>query len=318
MKSFEWKSRVIVILVIMFFVSCASHHVRDHSAVSQREQVLNKAINWVVTHPANFQDGGFLEMGEEANLYYILYTKAQSHEKKKFYRDQFAGIIKELRAQKNFQIQIPGDISSFLLIAKIAERLNFDTQDFHRFIQRHILTNHMTYPPNMSYVILNSSLLCDLEYEPRVPLQVSIEQGVIVTMTKDNFLIPIGKGYASDKDVTNFFYDVTHEIFALSSFGDKNPEQMLMTKEIEFVRRMIVEGISLYLPKKQLDILCELVICAKMMNYTDFPGYQESLDFILTAQQEDGTFGLIPRMKDLGRGNLYRHGVLVAAWALGS
>ena len=137
-------------------------------------------------------------------------------------------------------------------------------------------------------------------------------------MTKDEYLIPIGKSYASDKDITNFFYDITHEIFAMASFGDKNPEQMLMTKEIAFVRRIISEGISLYLPKKQLDILCELVVCAKMMNYTDFAGFQESLDFILTAQQEDGTFGLIPRMKDLGRGNLYRHGVLVAAWALGS
>jgi len=318
MKPFVRKSKVLVILVIMFSLSCVSHHVREDSAVSQRQQVLNKAINWVVTHPANFQEGGFLEMGEEANLHYILYTKAQSPEKKKFYRDQVAGIIKELRAQNNFQIQIPGDISAYLMVAKIAKRLDFDTQDFHRFIKRHILTNPMTYPPNMSYVILNSSLLRDLEYEPRVPLEVSIEQGVIVTMTKDNFLIPIGKSYVSDKDVTNYFYDVTHEIFALASFGDKDPEQMLMAKEIEFVRRMLAEGISLYLPKKQLDILCELVVCAKMMNYTDFPGYQETLDFILNAQQEDGAFGLIPRMKDLGRGNLYRHGVLVAAWALGS
>ena len=193
MKGFELKGLVVCILIIMFSVSCASHHVHKDSAVSQREQVLNKAMNWVITHPANFRDGGFLEMGEEANLWYILYTKAQSPEKKKFYRDQVNGIIKELRAQNNFQIQIPGDISAYLMIAKIAKRLNFDTQDFHEFIRRNILTNHMTYPPNMSYVILNSSLLRDLEYEPRAPLESSIEQGVIAIMTKDNYLIPIGK-----------------------------------------------------------------------------------------------------------------------------
>lgn len=132
----------------------------------------------------------------------------------------------------------------------------------------------MTYPPNITYVILNSSLLRDLGYEPRVPLETSIEQGVIAMMTKDNYLIPIGKSYASDKDVTNFFYDITHEIFAFSSFGDKNPELMLMEKEIEFVRRILSEGISIYLPEKQLDILCELVVCAKMMNYMEFPGFQ--------------------------------------------
>ena len=316
MKRFVWKSLVLVVLIIMFSLSCASHHFHKDFGVSRKGRVLDKAVEWVVSHPASFEDGGFLEMGEEANLFYALYTKAESAKKKKFYRDCFARIIEVLRAQENFHMQIPGDISAYLLITKIAERLNFDTKDFHRFIIRNILTNQMTYPPNITYVILNSSLLRDLGYEPRIPLKISIEQGVIAIMTKNNFLIPIGKSYASDKDITNFFYDITHEIIAFSSFGDKNPEQMLMTKEIEFVRRILSEGISLYLPKKQLDILCELVVCAKMMNYTDFPGFQEALDFIQTAQQEDGAFGLIPRMKDLGRGNLYRHGVLVAAWAL--
>lgn len=176
----------------------------------------------------------------------------------------------------------------------------------------------MTYPPSITYLILNSAFLRDLDYTPRVPMERSIGEGVIAKMTQNNHLIPIGKDYASDKDVTNFFYDITHEIFALSSFGDKNPQQMLMPREIEFVKEILKKGFSIYLPKKQLDILCELVVCAKMMDYADFPEFNETINFILSSQKEDGTFGLIPRMKDLGRGNLYRHGILVAVWALTS
>jgi len=285
---------------------------------SRREEVLSKALQWIMAHPASFEDGGFLEMGEEANLFYVLYTKAQSAEEKQIYRDRLARIVQELRAQKEFHIQYAGEITAYLAITKAAGRLGFETSDFHQFIKREILTSDMTYPMNVTYVILNSALLRDLGYEPKTLMETSIGQGVIASMTKNGYLIPVGKSYASDTDVSNFFYDITHEIFAISSFGDKNPEQMLMPNELEFVRRIIPEGINLYLPKKQLDILCELVVCARIMGYKDMPGLQETLNFIYDSQGKDGDFGLIPRMKDLGRGNLYRHGVLVAVWAMAS
>ncbi|MEW6379445.1 MAG: hypothetical protein AB1611_07540 [bacterium] len=288
------------------------------SSLSRREKIMQKALKWIIDHPASFQDGGFLEMGEEANLFYVLSIRAKTAEEKQFYRDRLARILQELRSKKDFRIEFAGEITAYLAITKAAEKLGFETGDLHQFIKREILNSEMTYPPNITYVILNSALLRDLGYEPKVPMETSIGQGVIASMTKNSYLIPIGKSYASDQDVSNFFYDITHEIFAISSFGDKNPETMLMPKELEFVQRIIPEGINLYLPKKQLDILCELVVCAKIMNYTNVPGLEKTVDFIFSSQEEDGAFGVIPRMKDLGRGNIYRHGVLVAVWALAS
>lgn len=285
-------------------------------AGGRRDEVMKKALKWIIDHPATFTDGGFLEMGEEANLFYVLYTRAKSSQEKQLYRDRLGRIIQELRAKKDFRLEFAGEITAYLAITKAAQKLGFETEDFHQFIKREIINNTMTYPPNITYVILNSSLLRDLGYEPKVPLETSIGQGVIATMTKSSYLIPIGKSYASEQDVSNFFYDITHEIFAISSFGDRNPETMLMPKELEFVQRIIPEGINLYLPKKQLDILCELVVCAKIMNYPEGVELRQAVEFILNCQEEDGAFGVIPRMKDLGRGNIYRHGVLVAVWAL--
>jgi len=342
MKNFTVKKLAVLILAVLLSSSCGHLHQKEGSALSQspsqsqsprqsqslnqplslrqsrRDAVMSKALQWIADHPASFEDGGFLEMGEEANLFYVLYTKAKSSEEKKFYRSRMERIIQELRAQKNFRIEFAGEVTAYLAITKAAERLGFDTEDFHRFIRQDILNNEMTYPSNITYIILNSSLLMDLGYEPRTPLADSIEKGVIVSMARDSYLIPIGKSYASETDVTNFFYDITHEIFAISSFGDKDPERMLMPKEGEFVHRIIAEGISLYLPKKQLDILCELVVCSKIMEYKDIPGLEETVDFICESQSKEGDFGVIPRMKDLGRGNFYRHGVLVAVWALAS
>lgn len=319
MNHFSRQARLaaaILSLVLLMGISCAHRDTHTNAIEAQRKLVLNRAYDWIVDHPANFEDGGFLEMGEEINLHYIRYSKAGSEEEKKTYRQQMVRIIENLRAQKNFEIQFAGEITAYLVITKTAVRLGMEANDFHSFIKEKILYNPMTYPPNITYTILNVSLLQDLGYDPKIRLDSAMEQGVIAMMTKDSQLIPIDKGYAADQDVMNYFYDLTHEIFGISSFCEKNPEQMLMSKEIEFIREMLVKGVSLYLPKKQLDILGELVICAKLLNYTDFPGYQDTLSFILSSQEEDGSFGVIPRMKDLGRGNLHRHGVLVAAWAL--
>ena len=92
--------------------------------------------------------------------------------------------------------------------------------------------------------------------------------------------------------------------------------EFLLEDEIEFLKDIIHKGVSEYIEKEQLDILAELIVCAKMLDYTDFQGFEEGIQFILNAQKDDGSFGIIERMAYLGRPNLYRHGVLVALWAL--
>lgn len=84
MKGFQWKRVVLPLSMILFLMSCATLHSKKNPIISQKEKVLNSAVDWVVTHPASFEEGGFLEMGEEANLYYILYTKAHSRKRRNF------------------------------------------------------------------------------------------------------------------------------------------------------------------------------------------------------------------------------------------
>ncbi|MGA1867504.1 MAG: DUF6895 family protein [bacterium] len=311
-------NKVLIICFLLIFLLACVRHSQIPKNYSLSEQVVEKAVNWLIAHPATFKEGGFLEMGEEINLFYILYTRAESEKEREYYRNRIARIVEEVRAKKDFHIEYDGEITAYLVICRDAEKVGLETDDFHDFIKKEILHNHMTYPPSITYIILNSALLRDLGYEPRVPLEDSISRGIVATMTKDPYLVPVGKNYASSIDVTNFYYDITHEIFALSVFGDKNPEEMLLPGELEFIREIIREGIALYLPKGELDILCELVICAKIINYTDVPHFQQAMDFIIESQHNDGSFGIISRMKDLGRQNLKRHGVLVAAWALAS
>lgn len=318
MKRFFGKGLISLSLIILFLTSCSSHRFQEDSNSLLREEVLSQALNWIITHPATFEDGGFLEMGEEINLFYVLYTKTESESEKKIYRDRITRIIEDLRTQEHFTLKMPGDVSAYLVITKVADRLGYNTTDFHDFINQKILQNPMAYPPNITYIILNSSILVDLGYKPMFPIKVSIKRGLIANMAQNRFLVPIGQNFIPPQVITNFFYDITHEIFAISGFGDRKPKRIFTPKEIDFIHYILEEGVSLYLPKEELDILCELIVCAKIMNYTTFPGYQEAINFILSTQKEDGTFGLIPRMKDLGRINLYRHGVLVAVWALAS
>ncbi len=283
---------------------------------TQKDKVLCRGLKWLFINSVDIQKDGFLELGEELNLFYKLYLKSNDIKEKEFFRNYILSRIDYLLEKHDLRIEFAGEITGYLYFAKIMKIMGVENPKYFDFITKDILVNQMTYPPNITYTILNTSIIEDLGYNPRIPLRNLVNKGVISQFSNNPDLTPIGKAYASPDHLMNFFYDITHEVFALSSFGDKNPKQYLLSPEIEFLKDVIIKGVSIYSEKKQVDILGELIICAKLLEYKDFEGYKEGIQFILDAQNEDGSFGVIERMAYLGRPNVHRHGVLVALWAL--
>lgn len=283
---------------------------------TQRDMVICQGLKWLFEHPVDIQADGFLELGEELNLFYRLYLVTDNPVEKKFFKDYTISRIDYLLNEHDLKVDYAGEITGYLNFAKIMKRMGIDRPEYWDFIDQDILTNPMTYPPNITYTILNSALVEDIGRVPKMPFGALVSQGIVARFARHPELIPVGKAYASPDDVMNFYYDVTHEIFAVSNFGDRDPRQFLLDDEVQFLKTIISQGISTYIEKRQLDILAELVVCAKMLNYTDFDGFEKAVQFILDFQKEDGSFGLVERMVFLGRPNLYRHGVLVALWAL--
>lgn len=282
----------------------------------QSDMVLCLGLEWLFAHPVDLKGDGFLELGEELNLFYKLYLLTDNSKEKRFFKDYMISRIDYLLDEHDLKIDYAGEITAYLNFAKIMKRLEIKRPSFFKFIEEQVLDNPMTYPPSVTYAVLNSALVEDIGYPSKIPFSSLVNRGIIVRFARHPELIPIGKAYASPDDIMNFFYDITHEVFAVSNFGDRDPKRFLLDHEVEFLRNIIEQGVTRYIEKGQLDILAELIVCAKMLDHTQFPAFDEGIKFILNAQKKDGSFGVIERMAYLGRPNLYRHGVLVALWAL--
>ena len=255
-------------------------------------------------------------MGEEATLYHVFCREAESPEQRAAHRAQLERIMCDVRRRGPFRIEQPPEITAFLVLAMACERAAVDAADLKAFIRRNVVGNPMTYPANIAYVTINSTLLEALGHQPRMSSRIAFRRGLIATMAADRSLVPLGKRHVANDGIDNFFYDFTHEIFAAACFGDTAPARVMTQAEMAFTREVIARGLSHYRRRREMDILGELVICASMMGVHDGPLVREALRFIIAAQHDDGSFGPVPRMKRLGRKSVYRHGVLVAAWAL--
>lgn len=283
---------------------------------TQQDMVICRGLEWLLEHPVDIQADGFLELGEEINLFYKFYLKADNEPEKRFFKSIIESKIDYLLNEHDLKVDFAGEITAYLNFAKIMKRMDIERPEYQDFIEKEILTNPMTYPPAITYAILNSALIEDIGSKPRMSFGTLVSQGVVARFSQNPELVPIGKAYASSDDVMNFYYDITHEIFAVSNFGDRDPDQFLLEKEIQYLKDLIPQGVATYIAEGQVDILGELIICAKLLNYTDFYNFKDGVQYILDAQKEDGSFGLIERMAFLGRPNLYRHGVLVVIWSL--
>lgn len=165
----------------------------------------------------------------------------------------------------------------------------------------------MLYPPHHIMAMTHIVFLKAMGYPTKIPLSMLMKQSLINYFSHFPALTPTSE---------SFYYDITHEIFALSDYGHRDPTPFLSERALRFLRMFLAKGIFMYIEKRQLDILAELIICTNLIDYKDTVIYDMGIDFILEMQRRDGTFGFISRMAELGRFNLYRHGVLVALWAL--
>lgn len=327
LKSMLFISVILILVVGIVFVGRSmtsnvifSYETLDEQSLEfKKEKAINNGIQWILDNPTSFEvsNGGFIEMGEEINLFYILYLNSDNVEKKAFYEDKIIETVDKLNSNWFFHMQRASEITPYLLTTKIAERVGYDTTKFHKFIQEEIISlNDQSRP--ITYVLLDEALLYDLGYASKESLEKIKEQAVIATLIKNPELNPLNQKDIPDNLMENFFYDVIHEVFAASSLGEHDPKWLLSEEEVEFVEDVVEEGFLRYLSGKEVDLLGELVVCAKIMGHVDFPEFEKAIEIIVDAQEEDGSFGEVQRMKNLGRKSFYRHGVLVSVWALAS
>ncbi|MGA1794974.1 MAG: DUF6895 family protein [bacterium] len=284
---------------------------------TRKQQAICRGMDWLFKNPVDIHREGFMELGEEINLFYMFYLNAGSAGEKEFYRSAIRSRIERLLREHDLRVNHFEEILGYLYFVHIMNRMGISNERYEDFVETEVLPNGMMHHgQSNTFMLLSSAMIEGLGRSPQVPFQRLLDQGIIARLSPRPDLVPIDKVYVTSADIQNFYYDVTHEIFAMSNYGERDPSTCLLDHELQFLKGIIPRGMARFVEEGEVDIVAELIVCARMIGCTDFHGFEDAVLFILDAQKDDGSFGPIRRMSFLGRPNIYRHGVLVALWAL--
>jgi len=299
----------IVILASLSILSCT----RGTAGKDASERALNNALSWVYTHPAHFADGAFIEISEEIIAFYIVHRNNQDPSLKKGYTREIQKRF-ELISSKNDFIPQPPEYTMFLAIASIAEKMGLQTIDFRKIIEHLILTNPFLYPPHVTTNIWNTVFLERMGYNPPKGLDEIMSKSTLVKEVQQQLLYQHVKGqfdpmYIDPISITT--YDITHEIFSLTDFGELPPPPIIVENQA-FFGELFDSTIQWAITAKHIDILAEVIMCVKIIHLKGVPSLDQGIEFIIDQQKGDGSFGVT----NPGRPNVYRHGILVSIMAL--
>ena len=120
---------------------------------------------------------------------------------------------------------------------------------------------------------------------------------------------PLNPEYINPMTITVYY--LTHEIFSLTDFGEL-PQPLIITDNQALFSELFDKTIEWAMAVQHIDLLAELIMCVKMLDLRNVPSLKVGIEFILSSQEDNGTFVITNPM----RPNIYRHGILVSMMAL--
>ncbi|MGA1842036.1 MAG: DUF6895 family protein [bacterium] len=290
---------------------------RSDTPVSEKEDIYRQAINkgylWLDLHPVGFEDGGCLAILEEIIAFYFLRNNTEDINLKKDYLDEIQKRIDLIVLKEGFKVQ-PKEYTVFLTVTKISEQLGIHPEYFRKIAEDQLISNPFLYSENMTSNIWNTLYLERLGYDPPMDLEILMSQSIIRQELEKRFIFKlvsgqVNPGYVNPMTLT--LYYLTHEIFCLTDFGELPPPSII-TNNQAFFSEFFDKTIHWSMAIGHTDLLAELIMCVKLLDLKDVPSFQQGVEFILSRQEDNGSFGITnPTLP-----NIYRHGVLVSIMAL--
>ena len=309
----------ILFISALFLISCQSavkSYQTGRSPESEKDayqQAIHKAYLWIDMHPTSLEIDGPVPILEEIMAFYVLWKNTEDDSLKKTYVDEFRERVELLASVKDYRIG-PKEFTSFLTIALFAERLQIDTLDFRRMIEEQIIPSPALFSQNITSVIWNTVYLGRLGYDPPPDLKSLIAQS---NLQQEAYHRLLYQAICSPLDPSNMdkmtltTYHMTHEIFSLTNFGEY-PSPPVIENNKAFFLDFFEKAIQWAMDINHVDLLGEMIMCVKMLDLKDVPSLKKGIEYILSSQEDNGTFGITnPSLP-----NAYRHGILVSMMTL--
>jgi hypothetical protein len=115
-------------------------------------------------------------------------------------------------------------------------------------------------------------------------------------------------------------YRLTHEIFVACEDGMQIGQQRLTPEDVAYLRKLLPRLLRRCVNVRDPDLSAELLSCMTYLGWRDRPVCRRAVDFLLKAQNDDGSWGayeaLRPRFGDYVEQHAYLHTTVVATRAL--
>ncbi len=300
------------LLIILLLSSSLSCQRKKQTDIDQK--AIEKALSWVQQYPASFDDGRFVEISEEIITFYLQKKYTDDQREKEHYLEEIKRRIETIAANKEFSVQ-PLEYTMYLCIAAISEKCGLNSSmDFKKTIENQIIPNPQLYPPHITTCIWNTVYLERLGFKPPKTLEEFLPLSTLATESNQKLLYEYTQAkfdqmYVDPMSIT--IYDITHEIFSLTDFGEIPPPPIFSENQV-FFSELFDRSIKWAIVAEHVDVLAEIIMCVKLLHLEDVPSMDRGINYILSRQEEDGSFGVT----NPGRKNIRRHGVLVSIMAL--
>ena len=289
-------------------------------------EVRSKAAAWMASIDADpvrvrHEKGmkGKKHMVEAMHTYLYLYRLAAGEKERQVYRARFAQLARATgRPEYHNLAAVPlaefrEDSTSYLNACLVMEHFGLDTAHYRAEIKK-VLPRILEDVPRRGvnqqiafrYMLDKLKLGDKFRVDDLIPL-------TVVRKRK-----PLAQLSVAEQ------YDVTHEIFPLGEFG-RQKITAFDAADREYLRRLMAEMVAQYTAVNNVDLLAEALVCMRYLDFEAMPEYRKGLDYILTHQNPNGSFGSYERERaqmrltrpkydvDLGG---YLHTTEVCLWAL--
>ena len=193
---------------------------------NRTEKTIDNALMWIYGNPVYFaMDLAFVEISEEIITFYILSSHAKSPEQRHDYISEIQKRYDLIASKKDLHLN-SREYTMLLAIAYIKEKLGLETLDFKKIIDEQLLPDPLLYPPHITTTIWNTVYLERLGYNPPKALVNLMPMSTLYKELHERLLLQHVKAqfdpmYIDPISITT--YDITHEIFSLTDFGELPP-----------------------------------------------------------------------------------------------
>ena len=282
---------------------------------------IARALDWIEAHPATLQDGGFIDIVDEAVAFLVLYNFSRRPDD----RSRFAATLRDrlsaLEQLPAFEAWVYAQPKSLMdhyhlvltaHLMQLADRPSAFQASIVAQAQRALLATPQASPT------VRLTVVAFLEYLDGVPpgrVNALLADSVVAQVARAGFPALPARAAEDPKQITTLLLSaLVHEVIALTDFGRLPPSPWLSERRAALLPSL-VDAVHWASTERNIDLACELVMTAGFLGEPLRAELRGLAQALVASQQPDGTWGASPTTP---RQNKQRHTVLTATailWA---